>query len=389
MLNTLLLALLPLTSDVYFPFANEVRVSALSEVACGDDVKEVAANTSVSCPSDLMRVSGDANIDAVRRTSTAVESIPLLDARTAISEGAIATHRKDPSWTSETGIINPNASTAFITLGDARIDVASHAMKIISSTATAFTASQPLLVFRVDTNTRSGARVITLATAIPHHRRAVNVPAIAAPTPHTITLTPSKDNTLYETTDGSLSNGAGVHLFSGNTAGFSRRRALIAFDIASQIPAGSSVTSVSLTMQVTKTIAGDEQVGLHAVSQDWGEGTSNAGSGRDGGGAVAKNGDATWLHTFFPDKRWTNAGGDFEQAVDTAVNINGAGSSVTWPTSASFVARIQSWVDQPSTNFGWIIIGVESSPGTTKEFDSREQVPATVRPALTIDYTTH
>jgi hypothetical protein len=30
-------------------------------------------------------------------------------------------------------------------------------------------------------------------------------------------LTPSKDNTLYESTTGSLSNGAGQHVFAGRT----------------------------------------------------------------------------------------------------------------------------------------------------------------------------
>ena len=397
MIDALVLALLPLTSDSYVPFATEARISAKSEtrieVACGDQTRSmtIAANSTVleRCASDSLHVMGDVTVEAIHRTPSAIESIPVLDAEKAIIEGAVTAHRDDPDWTSEIGIVNPGNSTAFVTFGHERTEVASHALRVVKTTSTTFAASEPVLVFRVDANTHSGARVITLATTIPHHRRAVQFPSAAAPTPHTITLTPSKDNTLFETTDGSISDGIGPHLFSGTTASFSRRRALVAFDLASQIPAGSTVTSVSFTMQVSKTIAADQTVELHAVSQDWGEGASNAGAGRDGGGAIAKNGDATWLHTFFPDKRWTRAGGDFASAVDAAVSVFGAGDNVTWPSSAAMIARVQAWVDQAATNFGWIVIGEEASPGTTKEFASREQVPATVRPALTIDYTTH
>jgi hypothetical protein len=379
MLDALLVAL-------YVPFATEARLSARSQVVCGDEVKEVAENNSVVCASDLMRIVSHGNVDAFRHTQSAVASMPVLDARNAITEGTIALPQRDENWTSEIGIINPNASTAFVTVGDERLDVAPQAMRIVPAAPATFTASQPVLAFRVDTNAQSGARVITLATTIPRHRRAVNVPAPAVQTPHTITLTPSKDNTLYESVDGSISNGIGVHLFSGTTGSFSRRRAVLAFDLASQIPAGSTVTSVSLKVQVTKTIAGDEKVDLHALTQDWGEGASNAGAGRDGGGAAAKTNDATWLHTFFPDKRWTNQGGDFAAAADASVNISGAGSSATWSSSAPFVARVQSWVNQPSTNFGWIIIGNETTSVTTKAIDSRE---GAVKPALTIEYTSH
>jgi outer membrane biosynthesis protein TonB len=47
-------------------------------------------------------------------------------------------------------------------------------------------------------------------------------PVAAEPTQ--VTLSPSKDNTLYEDAAGSLSNGAGQHFFSGNTSAGSVRR---------------------------------------------------------------------------------------------------------------------------------------------------------------------
>jgi hypothetical protein len=36
------------------------------------------------------------------------------------------------------------------------------------------------------------------------------------------------------------------------------------------------------------------------------------------------------------------------------------------------VADVQQWLDQPASNFGWIIIGNESQSGTSKRFNSRE-----------------
>ena len=63
-----------------------------------------------------------------------------------------------------------------------------------------------------------------------------------------VILNPVNDNTLYENDQGDLSNGVGVHMFAGTTNGGAFRRALIAFDITSGVPAGSIITGVSLTL---------------------------------------------------------------------------------------------------------------------------------------------
>ena len=57
----------------------------------------------------------------------------------------------------------------------------------------------------------------------------------------TATLVASRDNTLYESSTGSLSNGSGTYLFAGRTDVSSElRRGLLYFDLSS-IPAGSNV----------------------------------------------------------------------------------------------------------------------------------------------------
>jgi hypothetical protein len=224
-----------------------------------------------------------------------------------------------------------------------------------------------------------------LAQAAPARRRPVAVPAPVI-VHSTVTLQPSRDNTLYETPDGSASNGKGFRIFAGMTATGAHRRGLLAFDIRSQIPPGSQITRAVLTLTTSISTSGVQTMSLHRVTTDWGEGASLAqwfgffGRG-DGIGAEASAGDATWIHAFFPDKRWTNPGGDFDSNADATVTSGS--TDVRWESPA-MISRVQQWLDQPSTNFGWIVLGNESSSHTAKGFGSRES--GTTAPALVIEF---
>jgi hypothetical protein len=200
----------------------------------------------------------------------------------------------------------------------------------------------------------------------------------------TVTLSPTRDNTLYETEDGSRSNGAGAHFVVGRTGEDKLRRGGLAFDVAGAVPAGATITSAQLTLNMSRTIAGPVTVGLHRLSADWGEGDSNA-DGQDGKGAPSEPGDATWIHTFYDTDQWASAGGDFESApsAEQVVDQNG---HYTWGSTEAMVADVQVWLDQPGTSFGWIVIGDESTGTTAKLFDSREIDEPENRPVLTIDY---
>lgn len=202
-----------------------------------------------------------------------------------------------------------------------------------------------------------------------------------------VVITPTKDNTLYESTTGSTSNGAGQHLFVGQTSGASTRRALVAFDIAGQIPAGATIVSATLQLQMSKTNAGAEPIALHKVSADWGEGTSDA-NANEGGGVTATTGDATWLHTFFNTAQWSTDGGDFASTASATLSVSGIGF-YTWGSTPGMVTDLQSWLDAPATNFGWILIGNETAVGTAKRFSSRENGTVAARPQLTVVYQTN
>jgi hypothetical protein len=187
----------------------------------------------------------------------------------------------------------------------------------------------------------------------------------------TVNLPAEKDNTLYE--EGDLSNGAGDHLFTGTTNTPSIRRTVIRFDIDGAIPAGATIDSVQLTLNVSRNNnSTPEDTGLHLLNSDWGESGSNA-SGNEGGGAAAEIGDATWQHTFYDNSFWSTPGGDFAAGASASIPVtdNTAGEHV-WGSTAGMVADVQQWLDQPASNFGWIIIGNESRSATSKRFDSRE-----------------
>ncbi len=199
----------------------------------------------------------------------------------------------------------------------------------------------------------------------------------------TTNLNPSKDNTLYQTSDGSTSNGAGQYFFVGRTnqTTDSLRRGVIQFDVADNLPAGSVIVSATLQLTVSQTITGDQPVQLHRLTADWGEGTSDA-AFQSGLGAPATPGDATWLHRFYSTTFWTTAGGDFVITVSATTTVGGVGG-YSWSTPG-MVADIQAWLDAPATNHGWILLGNESASATTKCFNTRENLAPDTRPLLII-----
>jgi IPT/TIG domain/Bacterial Ig-like domain (group 3)/Dockerin type I domain len=217
-------------------------------------------------------------------------------------------------------------------------------------------------------------------------------------TPTQITLTSAHDNTLYEETSQSsqLSNGAGQHFYVGDTNQSSSiyiRRGVLEFDL-SAVPAGSTITGATLTLHMSKTAAGAgaQNIALHLLQQAWGEGTSNAGNGGagsgEGDGVTPTTNDATWLDTFYSSSNpqlWTTAGGTFSSIASATTSVNAVGF-YSW-SGSQLTADVQSWVNQPSTNFGWIAIGNETTNKTAKQFDTRENTTSADRPSLVVTYT--
>ena len=220
-------------------------------------------------------------------------------------------------------------------------------------------------------------KLLTLAVAT-----ALGWSAASSASAAMISIFPSKDNTLYEydPAEGDHSNGAGFHFFAGENGEGEVRRGVLAFDVAGTIPSGSTITAVSLSMNMSMSPAGALTVDLHKLLADWGEGTSHAPMG-EGDGAPATPNDATWRHRFFDSVFWTTQGGDFSATVSASQLVGGTGH-YTW-SSAQMVADVQSWLDNPASNFGWLVLGDETASATSKRFDTRESASP---PILTIEF---
>jgi cell division septation protein DedD len=199
----------------------------------------------------------------------------------------------------------------------------------------------------------------------------------------TVNINPSKDNTLYEydPLDGDKSNALGFHFFAGETGMNELRRGVLAFDISNHLPFGAVITAASLSVNMSRTPTNTAYVmELHKLLADWGEGTSMA-QGEEGDGAPATPNDATWRHRFFDTIFWSTQGGDFSATVSASQSVGPLGQYM-W-SSAQMVADVQGWLDNPASNFGWLLLGDESTNLTAKRFDTRE---STSPPVLAITY---
>jgi spore coat protein A len=196
-----------------------------------------------------------------------------------------------------------------------------------------------------------------------------------------VSFTPDLDNTLYEDAAGNFSNALGPDIFAGMTGAESRRRALIRFPVDS-IPAGSTITNVQVRLTLNKARSGTYDVSLHRALSSWGEGTSRD-TASTGQGTFSTTGDATWIHTFFANQFWTTPGGDFVAQPSSTRAVPFATGDYLW-TGPGLIADVQQWVNTPTSNKGWMVVGTENQTSTARRFYSRE---GSRPPLVTITYT--
>jgi len=219
---------------------------------------------------------------------------------------------------------------------------------------------------------------------------ALSVMAGIAHAQTTVTLTPSKDTTLFEMAGWPDLGSGGGELFAGGIAQQNefgnayKRRALLRFDV-SGIPANAVITSATLRVRVTKTISGTYTFCLYRMLADWGEGPSN--SATEGTGVPAQVGDATWNYRFFgtPSTAWINKGGDFSNVVSGTANMGGVGPYTF--TGSIMGSDVQGWVNGTKPNYGWMMTSeLEFLTSIAKRISSRESSAAN-RPLLIVTYT--
>lgn len=200
----------------------------------------------------------------------------------------------------------------------------------------------------------------------------------------TVAIEASRDATLIEDPDGALANGSGPAFFVGrnNQAENSVRRGLLYFDVAAVVPQRAIIESAALTLYMTPSNSQSRTLTLYRLQADWGEGVS---SSFGGGGAPSEPGDVTWLHTFFDTEFWAHNGGHFIGRASAELVVAGSGF-YTWVSTNHLVQDVRLWKSAPNRNFGWILIGDETTRQTAKSFASRESADPFFRPRLEVTY---
>jgi hypothetical protein len=196
-------------------------------------------------------------------------------------------------------------------------------------------------------------------------------------------IAPAHDNTLYGNPDGEASNGAGQYFFAGVNREGEIRRGLISFDVAGALPAGATITAATLTLHMSRTVSGPQDISLFPLLASWGE-AGSVGAGQEGDGGPPQPGDATWIHRFYDTQMWGAAGGDFASVSSATTSVADIGF-YSW-SSPQVLADVQSWLADPAGNFGWLLRGNEDTSYTTKRFDTRENTTPADRPVLELTY---
>lgn len=202
-----------------------------------------------------------------------------------------------------------------------------------------------------------------------------------------MTLTPVADTSITSL-DANNNLGRESTLAAGGIAQAGQKfRMLLRFDFAGQIPPGSTIQSVSLRLRVTKkpNPGVPSTFGLHRLLKAWTEGTK---TGLRGSPATA--GEVTWNNLAAPDTPWSGPGGaapeDFVAEASAAQTMDAVGN-YTFNSTAGLVADVQAWVDDPTSNFGWMLISDrENTPRTARRIAGREAAAAN-RPTLTVEFT--
>lgn len=211
----------------------------------------------------------------------------------------------------------------------------------------------------------------------------------------TVLLGPAADATLIEASPTNSLGGA-IFFNAGTTQNYTRNRALLRFDPGAAIPPGATITRASLTLNLTRRPRdGFHQsvMGLFRMLRSWGEGTTppKLPDTSPGTGGPAAVGDATWTDPFFgTDLAWGAPGGaagtDFVEIESSSTIFYGLEDSpYTLESTAALVADVQRWLDEPGSNFGWMLKPIgEDLNFTARQFASRESDGG---PTLVIEFT--
>jgi hypothetical protein len=153
-------------------------------------------------------------------------------------------------------------------------------------------------------------------------------------------------------------------------------RALVRFDLETEIPQCSKVMTATLLIDTTSdNLGGGSSMALYAVSEAWDEGT---------GPAIGGPGTANWIERK-PGLPWLDGGvGPGSRSASKVGEFAPIDGNASYDVTID-AAAVQTWVDDRATNHGFVLLVTGSTSDV--HFHSREASDPAKRPALRVTYT--
>ncbi len=168
--------------------------------------------------------------------------------------------------------------------------------------------------------------------------------------------------------------GACPYTASGAFNNWIASRGLIKFDISCIVPSNVVVTKAELILQLNQ-LFGSNTFTAYKLTKDWVEGN-----------LCDEDSTTTCTWTRYGAGNWTNPGSDYDPApVSNSVFVSG-----TLPQNITFALNtdmVESWISDPSTNYGIIIIAEnESNTNNGIIWYSKDNATRALRPLLKVYY---
>jgi endonuclease/exonuclease/phosphatase family metal-dependent hydrolase len=146
------------------------------------------------------------------------------------------------------------------------------------------------------------------------------------------------------------------------------RRAILKFDTENTIPKGASITSATLTLTVAGGNSESRTIAVYRV------------------GSSYDQSQATWKARK-SSYNWSSAGADLKEKYDTSTVTNSVGSQVSFDLKSLVQGAVSGKFDTRYTRIALVDTG-GSSQSSYKEYYSDDAGDASVRPVLSVSYST-
>jgi MYXO-CTERM domain-containing protein len=193
---------------------------------------------------------------------------------------------------------------------------------------------------------------------------------------------PATDDTFINSSSPDNNNGKSTSIYTGRNGMDGMMRGLLRFTMPA-LQGRAMVTSAELRMTTRGTGTGEAQpptaatLQLEAIGAPWvsGNGIGNSQMsftvGQPCGGGVV---GATWNDAdCAAPTPWTTPGGSVAGSVRATADVPATiGAVVSWASTAAMVSDVQSWIDDPASNHGWLVRSSTESTMGAQRFSSGE-----------------